>query len=125
MQVVVGRLSHPTGARVLSMDAVCTALQVLRSAKQLASYNKASGTILKSILQGDGEGDAEASEEDQRAGAPLATPLGLPSVHSAHCRIERKPLGQCLLAVGSLVCCAVLWCMQPPRHLLRRHILQV
>lgn len=63
MQVVVGRLSSPTAARTLSMDAVCTALQVLRSAKQLASYNKASGTILKSLAH-----DGAAAEDAQLAG---------------------------------------------------------
>ena len=64
--MVVSRLASPVGARTLSMDAVCTALKVLRSAKQLASYNKASGTILKSFTH---DGGSDAGEEAQLAGA--------------------------------------------------------
>lgn len=54
--------------RVLSMDDVSITLRVLRSAKQLASYNKAFGTILRTMAQ-----DSQ-SDDGAGAGAPDGTP---------------------------------------------------
>lgn len=80
VQAVVRRFANPAAARVLSMDAVCTTLRVLRSAKQLASYNKSSGTILRNMArdtagaEADDDSPAEVSDDELRAGAP-ALPL--------------------------------------------------
>lgn len=66
VQATVRRLNDPLAVRLLDVAALQAALQTLTASRQLASYNKLQGTIVRETLKQ--RGQAKASQADYLTG---------------------------------------------------------
>lgn len=68
MQATVRRLNDPSSVRLLDVGTLQAALQTLIASRQLASYNKLQGTIVRQALKQGSEQETRASQSDYLAG---------------------------------------------------------